>query len=299
MTFRHSDRTSFYHPYSFLLTAADSKSLFLSSIHDEAKADRNIITKDDYGNTVYARHLDWDSQYFSKPIYRIDFVDLISNANYKQIGHLLSSLFDTIYTTKKSAYLFMEIPSEDLEMLEATGLGGWKLIETRLTFFHPDCSQFAEAEVDSVRNAGIEDIPMLEQTAAEAINHFDRFHSDSYFSSIDSDRFMRTYIANAVLGREDYTVVPNTGPANAFFAGSKVRVSESLSVGRMSLAAVSTERKGWHINVSRGLLACFHEAGINTAVMTTQSTNRPVLANLSKMNFRFGRASHVFSKIIG
>jgi dTDP-4-amino-4,6-dideoxy-D-galactose acyltransferase len=298
MTFRHPDRTSFYHPYNFLLSAADSKSIFLSSINDEAKADRNIVAKDDYGNTVYARQLDWDSQYFSKPIYRIDFVDLMSHVNIKQIEHLLITLFATINTTKQSAYMFTEIPSEDLEMLEVIGLGGWKLIETRLTYFHPDCSQFAEAEVDSVRNAGIEDIPMLEKTAAEAINHFDRFHSDSYFSSIDSDRFMRTFIANAVLGREDYTVVPNTGLANAFFAGSKVRVSESLSVGRMSLAAVSTERKGWHIKVSRGLLTCFHESGINTAVMTTQSTNRPVLANLSKMDFKFGRASHVFSKII-
>jgi hypothetical protein len=53
---------------------------------------------------------------------------------------------------------------------------------------------------------------------------------------------MGVFIENSVAGREDYVVVPKHGPANAFFAGSKVEVDKTILVGRMTISAVSPER---------------------------------------------------------
>jgi dTDP-4-amino-4,6-dideoxy-D-galactose acyltransferase len=298
MTYRHPDRISFYHPYNFLVSPGHAEKLFIEDISRGLVSKKVSSITDDQGNSLIYELLTWDSEFFGRPIYKVHFFDLAPHSSVAQIDELLRTLISSLKSPNVKPYLFIEIPSEDLEVLESVSQDGWKLIETRITYYHPNISVFDTEIMNQTRLANHEDVIELRRTAAGTKNYFDRFHSDSYFSEEEVDRFMGVFIENSVGGREDYVVVPKDGPANAFFAGSKVEVDSSLSIGRMTLSAVSTERKGWHIDVTRALCCYFQQDHIQTAVMTTQSTNRAVLANLAKLNFRFGRASHIFSRVI-
>lgn len=298
MTYRHPDRISFYHPYNFLVSPGHAEELFLKDISRCLVNKKASSITDDQGNSLIYELLTWDSEFFGRPNYKVHFFDLTPHSSVAQINELLRTLITSLKSPNVKPYLFIEIPSEDLEVLESVSQYGWKLIETRLTYYHPNISVFNTEILNQTRLANRKDVIELRRTAADTRNYFDRFHSDSYFSEEEVDRFMGVFVENSVGGREDYVVVPKDGPANAFFAGSKVEVDSSLSIGRMTLSAVSTARKGWHIDVTRALCCYFQKDHIQTAVMTTQSTNRAVLANLAKLNFRFGRASHIFSRVI-
>jgi hypothetical protein len=298
MTYRHPDRTSFYHPYNFLLSPSQSERLYLAEIEIARTSGKANYLKDDSGNSLTYELLAWDSEFFGRPIYKVHFLSLAPNSSTTHIEALLDKLFLSLHKPNWEIYFFVEVASEDLEVLETVSRRGWKLIETRLTFFNADISVIGSTIQDQVRLATHDDIDELRNTAIMAKNHFDRFHSDSYFSENEIDRFMGIFIENSVKGREDYVVVPKTGLANAFFAGSKVQIDDNIAVGRMTLSAVSTDRKGWHLNVTQGLCHYFIQDQIKTAVMTTQSTNRAVLTNLMKLNFRFGRSAHVFSRVL-
>ena len=298
MTYRHPDRISFYHPYNYLISTDRAVNVFLQDINHQLVDNKAICISDDRGNSLIYELLDWDTEFFGRPIYKVHFLDLDPKSSGNQVNELLRKLTTSLQTHNVKPYLFMEIPSEDLEVLESVSQNGWKMIETRLTFYHPDISLIEMNTLNETRLATIEDIEDLKRTAIDTKNHYDRFHSDSYFFEEEIDRFMGVFIENSVAGREDYVVVPKHGPANAFFAGSKVEVDKTISVGRMTLSAVSPERKGWHMDVTRALCGYFQRDNIQTVVMTTQSTNRAVLANLVKLNFKFGKASHVFSKVL-
>jgi dTDP-4-amino-4,6-dideoxy-D-galactose acyltransferase len=298
MTYRHPDRTSFYHPYNFLIPSPHAEDLFFKGIDQSLVKNNATRISDDHGNSLIFELLDWDTEFFGKPIYKIHFLKLVPNSSITHINELVKKLLSSLPGDSEKPYLYIEIPSEDLEILEAISQSGWKMIETRLTYYHPDTSLFETEILNRTRLANHEDIDDLRKAAIETRNHFDRFHSDSHFSDAEVDRFMGVFIENSVNGREDYVVVPKHGPANAFFAGSKVEIDQNISVGRMTLSAVAAERKGWHRDVTQALCCYFQQDNIQTAVMTTQSTNRAVLANLAKLNFRFGRASHIYSRVV-
>jgi dTDP-4-amino-4,6-dideoxy-D-galactose acyltransferase len=298
MTYRHPDRTSFYHPYNFLIPSPHAEDLFLRELDQSLLKSNAARISDDHGNSLIFELLDWDTEFFVKPIYKIHFLELVPNSSITHIDELIKKLLSSLPGDSEKPYLFTEIPSEDLEILEAVSQSGWKMIETRLTYYHPDTSLFEAEILNRMRLANHEDIDDLRKAVIGTRNRFDRFHSDSHFTDAEVDRFMGVFIENSVNGREDYVVVPKHGPANAFFAGSKVEIDPNISVGRMTLSAVSAERKGWHIDVTQALCCYFQQDNIQTAVMTTQSTNRAVLANLAKLNFRFGRASHIYSRVV-
>ena len=298
MTYRHPDRSSFYHPYNFVISTSQSKRLHIAELERIINSDNATCITDRIGNSLTFELLEWDSSFFGRPIYKVHFLSLAANSSLADINGLFDELFSSFRQPNVDSYFYIEVPSEDLEILEAISTSGWKLIETRLTYFNPDISTLGSDVQDQIRLATIDDIDDLRETAMKARNPFDRFHSDSFFSSEEVDRFMGIFIENSVKGREHYVVVPKNGPANAFFAGSKVQIDESTVIGRMTLSAVSTERKGWHIDITRGLCHYFLQDQIETVVMTTQSTNRAVLTNLMKLNFKFGRASHIYSKVL-
>ena len=298
MTYRHPDRSSFYHPYNFLIPPSRSENLYLVELERIITSGKASCITDQNGNSLTFELLEWDSSFFGRPIYKVHFLSLTENSTLVNINGLFDQLFSSIQESNDDLYLFTEVPSEDLEVIESISSSGWKLIETRLTFFNSNISSIESNVHDKIRLATSDDIDDLRETAVKAKNQYDRFHSESFFSEGEIDRFMAVFIENSVREREDYVVVPKTGPANAFFAGSKVQIDETTVAGRMTLSAVSTDRKGWHIHLTRGLCQCFIENQIETAVMTTQSTNRAVLTNLMKLDFSFGKASHVFSKVL-
>lgn len=251
---------------------------------------------------LFVQRLEWDSRFFICPVYRLEFSDweedVPNPANV--LAMTLKELKQALSARHAQYYLFAEVPSEDIVMLQALGLAGLRLIETRLTYFRDDLGQFSCPERFKVRLATAADIPNLRQVAMEARNHYDRYHADPFFQTALADEYLATFIENSVKGFADVVLVPDDDALKpgAFFTADLLPAKTSLpeiNIGRIVLVAVGTERRGWHLRLMSEMSYWFQEQRVQLAYMTTQSTNRAVIRNCEKLGYRYGRSTHIFA----
>jgi dTDP-4-amino-4,6-dideoxy-D-galactose acyltransferase len=297
----HGQRAFFHSSLSFLSPHREKLSEdFLSKL---AMAERDgRVRRFGVGARLFVRHLEWDSDHFGIPFFRLEFAEWDEGVAdpAATVAQSLKALFADLGRLHGKYYLFSEIPSEDVAMLQAMGYAGAKLIETRLIYFRDDMQQFDWPVRYRVRPATAGDIPALRKVAADARNLFDRYHADPFFPRVTADRYLATFVENSVNGFADEVMVPAEGASlpGAFFTADLVPCEESpvgLKLGRIVLVAVGEERRGWHLRLMSEMSYKFKECGVHVGYVTTQSTNRAVIRNCEKLGYRYGRCTHVFS----
>lgn len=283
------DRAYFHSPLSFLKEYQKQLSEdFLSKLSKDEKRFRSKIS-------LFIRRLEWDSHYFNVPVYKLEFADWDESVvdPTDTLAQELKSLKLELSYLHNKYYLFSEIPSEDLTMLQAASLAGYRLVETRITYFCDDLQQFNRSDRFNVRLASKDDIPSLRRVAMEARNSFDKYHADPFFTESVADEYLAVFIENSVNGFADIVIVP-TENAGAFFTAN-IESPIGIKLGKIILVAVGKECKGWHFKLLTEMSYLFKERGIQVAYMVTQSTNRAVIRNCEKLGYRYGRCTHVFS----
>ena len=293
-----NERTGFYAPYGFLNRHSAGGEDWLGEL--AAEQGTGAVQRFDGadGIAIYWRKLDWDTGFFGVSTFRVDYTTWAPGTGYAAIGAAFAALRASLAAQHTSFYLFAEVPCEDTGVIAGMGSAAWRLIETRITCYRDDLQQFEPKARYPVRSAGADDIPALRTSAIAAVNHFDRFHADDFFTSAEADSFLGTFVENSVKGFADEVIVPLDGPANAFLTGNYVKSPATLAsrkIGRMVLSAVSPERRGWYVKLIGELSQKFKERGLDTALMTTQATNRAVLKVWERHGYRFGRCTHIFS----
>jgi len=241
-------------------------------------------------NGLFIKKLEWDSDTFNSNIFKILFID--SNT-YTSNNLALTSENQSIPTQ-----YFVEIPSEAVSLSPLLTESGFSLIETRMTYFHT--LEYLPKIEQKARLAAKSDIPSLKKVASGAINSFDRYHADPFFSKQATDHYLETYVENCINGFAEQVFVPDlkTEPYS-FVAISRlndISYQEDRPIFRIPLTASLGENKGWHYHLC---LAALHYAKQNNSeclVMTTQSTNKAVIHNCEKLGFKFGSCFHIFSK---
>jgi len=293
-----SEKTGFYSPLSFLTDQAACAEDFVNNMRKdltEGKVSR-FTANDDI--RIYFRKLNWDTEFFGVPTFRIDYTKLPPNIRFLSVQLAFDKFREHLSTLCSDFYLFAEVPSEDTAVVAGMSGCGWRLIETRITCFRDDLQKFDYLPQSATRNATETDIPELRLAAVQAVNRYDRFHADDFFTTKEADDFLAIFIENSVNGFADEVIVPATGPANAFLTGNYLASPPSLvdrKVAKMVFSAVTTTRKGWYKQLVGALSLEFKERGIDTAFMSTQATNRAVLKVWFQHGYRFGRCTHIFS----
>lgn len=295
------ERVFYYSPLSFL--RAFEKQLsedFLSGL-EAGVGEGHVVRFGDKAH-LFVRRLEWDSRYFKCPIHRIEFADWDQDVSDPAgaLAEAMNMLRAQVSDPDEKSYLFCEIPSEDLPMLQAMGLAGARLIETRITYFHDDLKGFDRPARYKVRLATEKDIPDLRRTAMRSRNRFDRYHADPFFPESIADEYMATFVENSVRGFADLVMVPaeDDGLPGAFFTADLKplkAISSEFDIGRIVLVAIGEERRGWHLRLLSEMSYHFKERDVRVACMTTQSTNRAVIRNCEKLGYKYGRCTHVFA----
>jgi dTDP-4-amino-4,6-dideoxy-D-galactose acyltransferase len=248
---------------------------------------------------VHYRQLEWDSRHFGLPVFKIELLD-IEASSIGQCARELQDFRASVLANHARAYSFMEVPCEDIETIQALGLAGFRLIETRLTYWLDDVQSWRGVHRYPSRSATLHDIDDLRKVAASARNDFDRFHADPFWTREEADGMLATFAENSVRGFADITLVPESaeGMAGAFLTGNFDRETTTLigrKVGRMVLSAVSPERRGGYLKLISELTQWFKEREVEVIYLTTQSTNRAVVRVWEKLGYSFGRSSHIFA----
>lgn len=294
-------RAFFYSPYGFLRGANSLGEKWLSEISQSISKGGIEHFEDGSGVSIYFRKLDWDTDFFGVPFFKVEFAEFPRETAFFVIQKAFSNFRDYISSSFPEYYVFSEVPCEDTGVIAGLTGSGWRLIETRITCYRDDLQSFSYPERNPVRSATERDIEDLRKAAVEAVNYYDRFHADDFFSKKESDDFLAIFIENSVKGFADEVIVPADGPANAFLTGNYLESPSSLSgrkMAKMVLSAVTGERKGWYGKLIAELSFKFKEKGLDTVFMTTQATNRAVLKVWYRHGYQFGRCSHIFSTYV-
>lgn len=295
-------QAALFHPMSFLTRTPEAAAAqFLRSLDAEVGGGQvELLESEDGSSRVYWRRLGWDTDYFGVPMYRVDFFQstLDGSAAIEAYRTLLQQLQAVVGAASEKFYVFAEVPSDAVLPLQGACAAGWRLVESRLTYYHDRLQQFDYAQRFKVRQASADDIPNLREVAALSRNQFDRFHADPFFSAATADAYLSTFVENSVKGFADVVLVPAVDelPPNAFLTGNFVAETPefaSRKIARMILSAVGEKRRGWYVKLIAELSQHFKAHGVDTCHMTTQSTNRAVIRTWEKLGYSFGRCAHV------
>lgn len=249
------------------------------------------------GNNVFwflLEYLTWDTAFFNIPTYKL--VNILFDA--EAAPYLAEAVKQLQSVLPPGAYVFTEIPSEDITMLNALTSAGWPLIETRLTYWRGDLASFNQPRY-AVRKATENDIPNLKRVAKEMKNPYDRFHADTVLSEQLADAFLATYIEESIKGFADMVLVPDAAdtPSDSFLTARYLKPywpQGGMRISKMVLSAVSsTTNKGWYQKLISEMTYHLIEQGAEYIFMNTQSTNLAVCYTWEKLGYHLGGTSHI------
>ncbi|WP_241937118.1 hypothetical protein [Hymenobacter cyanobacteriorum] len=246
------------------------------------------------------RQLAWDSTYFGTPTYRLFTGLFTTEAAAVELVQAAQELRQQLTDRHTAFYAFSVVPAEDIRMLQALTGAGWRLVETRLTYYRDQLSAFDYPRYP-VRMAAVSEAGQIGRVAAAARNPYDRFHADAWFGDARADAYLAHYAENTVAaGLAAAVLVPDEAavPVDSFLAISELSEdSAALGMGlsRVLLAAVGPANRGWHVKLLAETVRRAQAAGHEAVLMTTQATNHAVFRSCEKLGFQLGSTSHVLA----
>lgn len=265
----------------------------------EKTLDQSIsIEVDNQLHVFFMERLDWDTSYFGITTFKLNYV--LYAHHQLAILQKACARFVQQCLSEKNVYLFMEIPSEDIQLIQALNNAGLKLVETRLTYYHAQLHTFNQPRY-AVRKANEADIPNLKQVATQMRNEYDRFHADDVFETSIADSFLGTYVEQSINGFADMVITPDesVAPSDSFLTARYLKHEWPIlgqPISKMILSAVSaTTNKGWYKKLISEMTYLLKEEGATGIFMNTQSTNRAVLHTWHSLGFELGSTSHILS----
>jgi dTDP-4-amino-4,6-dideoxy-D-galactose acyltransferase len=199
----------------------------------------------------------------------------------------------------KENYIFTEIPSEDVYLMQALNESLFRLVETRMTYYL-DLKNYNNKRYN-VREAIIGDIPNLKKVSSKMVNPYDRFHADVFYNKKVADNFLGVFAEESVKGFADYVLVPDEDglPSDSFLTAryNKEWWGEiNIKVSKMVLSAVSsTTNKGWYIKLISEMALHLKELGVDFVMMHPASTNKAVIHSYEKLGCKLGKVTHILS----
>lgn len=242
--------------------------------------------------------LAWDTAFFGAPTFRLCSVLFSPKHSLRELTHAVRA-FQRELAQYGYSYCFVEVPAEDIRLLQALTQAGWRWNETRLHYYQAQVAEY-NAPRHGVRLARLEEAAQLGRVAAAARNPYDRFHADPWFGADRADAFLACYAAAATKGYCDAVLVPDEAgvPVDSFLAISDLHTDAArleVQLSRVVLTAVGPANRGWHRRLLSETLHRARERGGDFVLMTTQATNGAVIRNAEKLNFALGATTHVLS----
>ncbi|WP_460500000.1 GNAT family protein [Hymenobacter agri] len=298
-----AEALAFYSPYYFLRQFAqqDQQRLFGTGLAAAWLQQGGAEYLPAGEVTWLLRQLAWDSDWFEAPVYRL-FTGLFdATTTSAALVPAAQVLRQQLAARHGRFYCFAQVPAEDISLLQGLTGAGWRLVETRLTYYHDQLASFEHAW-PAVRLAAPAEAAKLGRVAASARNPYDRFHADPWYGPAQADAYLARYAENTLTGPQlaAAVLVPDVPPAlvDAFLAISDL-LPDSAALGqplsRVLLTAVGESQRGWHARLVAATLLRARDLQHAAVLMTTQATNRAVLRNAEKLGFRLGATTHVLA----
>jgi len=259
---------------------------------------KNKVFEVNIGNETFSflyEFLSWDSEFFNMPTYKLNFI-LFDDQNYQNLLKAIAVFKEEVI---KNSYVFIEIPSEDIFVIQALNESLFRLVETRMTYYL-DLNKFENSRYN-IREAVMDDIPNLMKISSEMVNPYDRFHADVFIDKESADSFLGVFAQESVKGFADIVLVPNEKdiPADSFITAKYYKNwwnEIDLKVSKMVLSAVSSKtNKGWYIKLMSELAYHLKDQGADFAILHPASTNKALIHSTEKLGSKLGKVNHILT----
>lgn len=252
---------------------------------------------------IFARRLAWDSDFFGYGVARLDAIFPLAPPLDRYDADYTPALahFEEAARQRGIRYLWTAVDPRDLPLQRALGQRGFSLIETRIIQFL-EIALLEDIPPPSVRRATPDDLPSLRRVAREAVNRYDRFHSDPFLDQERVARMMELWVEESLAGRmADLVLVPDVPKPEAFVSYRLHRgcwEQWKLPVAQAVIAAATPEFLGWSAQLAVDANYHLLAEGVRWGWCTTQATNRAIIWHTQDAGARYGGCQHVFRKLL-
>ena len=240
------------------------------------------------------KQLDWDTKYFGFPIFKIELI-LYKHNKVSILNSAINKFVDLFASNNE--YFMINIPCEDLILIQAFCSTKFRLVETRLNYYLSNIQNY-ESPRYATRNATISDSNDLRKVAIKMRNQYDRVHADPAFSTLIADDYLGDFIVESVKGFADIVLIPDVLGKKpfGFLAGNYPSNILDVNVSKLVLAAIdSSVEEGWLNKLLSEMIYNIKDAKADYLTTITQASNKPAIRTWEKAGFKLGFTTHLFS----
>jgi GNAT superfamily N-acetyltransferase len=228
-------------------------------------------------STPLVERLDWDSEFFGRPIGRA------------RVGRLDKVLAERLVYDARAAGLtcvYFAAGIDDVETVCAAEQMGFHLVDVRVVLERPDLTTLPAAVADTdfiVEPARESDLPRLEEIATEVARQ-SRYAADPRFRADETDRLYRTWIRNAWDGYVDKVLVARAGDGTVLGFGCPKMHGELCDLQLLGVTGAQRQRKVGRAIVL-AVMSWGREQGAKRMQMVTQGRNVPAQRLVQQLGF--------------
>lgn len=265
----------------------------LSELNDENVKVIEIIEK---GNIHYfiIKKLIWDSEYFGFDNYKI--LNVLYDHNDFQILKKAISSFKNDYCNIPNAYYLIDLPSEEILLMQAFTGNSFTLVESRLNYYFDGVNYYQSNNRYSSRLAVENDADILREIAKSTRNNYDRVHADVSIDQETADNYLGQFAYNSVKGFADFVLVPkiDENPPIGFLAFNRPSEISGFKVSKLVLAAIdSSKEKGWLFKLLSESIFILKELNVDYLTTITQTSNTSAYRTWEKFGFKLGFVTNI------
>lgn len=296
----NKNQLAFYSPYNFIrnvdpitLTRETFINPLLRNIDNDIYKVVQITVNKGIHLFIYKK-LEWDTKYFGFPVYNIQLI-LCTHENMQILNSAIKEFAEKYI--EKNCYWFINVPCEDILLVQALCSTTFRLVETRLNYYLNNIQNFELGHYPS-RLAEPSDIQELRKVAIKMRNNFDRVHADPAFSTKQADAYLGTFVEESIKGFADFVIVPDVKGLTpfGFLAANKPVDILGNKISKVVLTAIdSSIQRGWLFKLLTEMIHNIKLEGADYLTTITQAANKPAIHVYVKAGFNLGFVTHIFS----
>lgn len=202
------------------------------------------IYNSDLNGIIILEYMDWDTNYFKFPVYRVKYVIGEFNNNQKICNKIINYIIHEKIKIENKALLLFQIPVQNKKINNSISQIGASFIDIVIDLVKK--LHYSNNQISSIKECvEINDVNKICKIAYKSFS-LDRFHRDENFSVDTANQFHYDWVKNSCSGQAANKVFMSVDTKNEPSGFITLKINPNISLASIILIAVDAncQRKG-------------------------------------------------------